>query len=78
VALGVGLAVALPGEQHGTRAVHVNLDAWSVNTTPSDQVTVTIRDLKDPALLRQTLGWEPRQLHSGPLRRSWSAVPSLR
>jgi hypothetical protein len=35
--------------------VHVNLDAWSVNTTASGQVTVTIRDLKDPALLRQTL-----------------------
>jgi hypothetical protein len=55
VALGVGLAVALSGGQQGVRPVHVNLDAWSVNTTSSGQVNVTIRDLRDPALLRQTL-----------------------
>jgi hypothetical protein len=35
--------------------VHLNLAAWSVNTTSTGQVDVTIRQLKDPARLRQTL-----------------------
>ena len=37
------------------RSVHVNLDAWSVNTTPAGLVDVTIRELRDPALFRRTL-----------------------
>jgi hypothetical protein len=37
------------------RSVHVNLDAWSVNTTPAGLVDVTIRELRDPALFLRTL-----------------------
>jgi hypothetical protein len=55
VALGVGLAVTFSGGQQGVRPVHVNLDAWSVNTTSSGQVNVTIHELQDTSLLRQTL-----------------------
>jgi hypothetical protein len=48
---------ASPGSSasSGGRSVHVNLDAWSVNTTPGGLVVVTIRELQDPALFRQTL-----------------------
>jgi hypothetical protein len=55
-ALGVGLALAVGGGS-GTsaRSVHVNLDAWSVNTLPGGLVYVDVRELQDPALLRQTL-----------------------
>jgi hypothetical protein len=55
-ALGVGLALTASGA--GTSAspsVHVNLDAWSVNTLSSGLVYVDIRELQEPALLRQTL-----------------------
>ena len=55
-ALGVGLALTASGT--GTSAspsVHVNLDAWSVNTLSSGLVYVDIRELQEPALLRQTL-----------------------
>lgn len=69
LALGVGLALALsggspaapdgslasPGGSPAARAVHVNLAAWSVNTTPAGLVNVTIRELKDPAGLGKTL-----------------------
>ena len=56
VALGVGLALAVGGGP-GTsaRSVHVNLDAWSVNTLSSGLVYVDVRQLTDPVLLRQTL-----------------------
>jgi hypothetical protein len=56
VALGVGLALATGGGP-GTsaRSVHVNLDAWSVNTLSSGLVYVDVRQLSDPVLLRQTL-----------------------
>jgi hypothetical protein len=54
-ALGVGLALALSSGPAAPRPVHVNLDAWSVNTTPSGLVDITIRELLDPALLRQDL-----------------------
>jgi hypothetical protein len=56
VALGVGLALAVGGGP-GTsaRSVHVNLDAWSVNTLSSGLVYVDVRQLSDPVLLRQTL-----------------------
>jgi len=47
---------AAPSAGHGpARSVHVNLDAWSVNTTPAGLVDVTIRELRDPALFRRTL-----------------------
>lgn len=55
LALGIGLALTLSGGSPATRTVHVNLDAWSVNTTSAGLVDVTIRELKDPALLRQDL-----------------------
>ena len=62
LALGLGLALTLPGGQPAAsggptaaRTVHVNLAAWSVNTTSAGQVNVTIRQLKDPARLGQTL-----------------------
>ena len=56
MALGVGLALAVGGGS-GTsaRSVHVNLDAWSVNTLSSGLVYVDVRALRDPVLLRQTL-----------------------
>jgi hypothetical protein len=57
VALGVGLALAAGGGS-GTaaaRSVHVNLDAWSVNTLSSGLVYLDVRQLQQPALLRQTL-----------------------
>jgi hypothetical protein len=56
MALGVGLALAVGGGS-GTsaRSVHVNLDAWSVNTLSSGLVYVDVRAMRDPALLRQTL-----------------------
>ncbi len=42
------------GHQAG-RSVHVNLDAWSVNTTSAGLVDVTIRELRDPARFLRTL-----------------------
>jgi hypothetical protein len=55
-ALGVGLALAVGGGSGtSSRSVHVNLDAWSVNTLSSGLVYVDVRELRDPALLRQTL-----------------------
>ena len=59
--LAVGAVVALTLGSGGSwgpaaaRPVHVNLAAWSVNTSSSGLVDVTVRALKDPALLRQTL-----------------------
>jgi hypothetical protein len=55
VALGAGLTLALTAGQAVSRSVHVNLDAWSVNTTPAGQVELTVRELQDQALLEQTL-----------------------
>jgi hypothetical protein len=53
-ALGVSLALALSGPA-AAPSVHINLDAWSVNTTKSGVVDVTIRELDHPAELRQAL-----------------------
>jgi hypothetical protein len=80
VALGVGLAVAFSGGQQGTRPVHVNLDAWSVDTTSSGQVNVTIRDLKDPALLRQTLAEAgvPAIVTSGEVCGTGKSLPQMK
>src|SRR5215831_11288243 len=68
LALGIGLALSLPGwhpagsggwpaasgGSGGPRVVHVNLAAWSVNTSSTGVVNVTIRELKDPAGLSKT------------------------
>jgi hypothetical protein len=55
-ALGVSLALTASGAGTSARpSVHVNLDAWSVNTQSSGLVYVDIRELQEPALLRQTL-----------------------
>jgi hypothetical protein len=54
-ALGVGLVLAAGGGAGTARSVHVNLDAWSVNTLSSGLVYVDIRELREPGLLRQTL-----------------------
>jgi hypothetical protein len=55
LALGIGLALSLSGSPEAPRPIHVNLAAWSVNTTSAGQVDVTIRQLKDPARLSHTL-----------------------
>jgi len=60
VALGVGLTLAMAGGSGAgspatARSVHVNLDAWSVNTLPGGLVYVDVRELVNPTLLRQTL-----------------------
>jgi hypothetical protein len=64
-ALGVSLALAIGGSAtsapsvhvnaNAPRSVHVNLDAWSVNTLPGGLVYVDVRELQDAGLLRQTL-----------------------
>ena len=56
VALGVGLALAVGGgSAPAARSVHVNLDAWSVDTLPGGLVYVDVRELLNPVLLRQTM-----------------------
>lgn len=55
VALGVGLSLTLTASPPASRSVHVNLAAWSVNTTSEGHVELTLRELKDQALLEQTL-----------------------
>lgn len=55
LALGAGLAVALAGGPAAGGPVHVNLDAWSVNTTSTGLVELTVRELRDQALLEKTL-----------------------
>jgi hypothetical protein len=56
LALGVGLALAVGGSPGATaRSVHVNLDAWSVDTQSNGLVYLDVRELVDPARLRQTL-----------------------
>lgn len=55
VALGVGLSLTLTASPAASRSVHVNLAAWSVNTTSTGQVELTLRELQDQARLEQTL-----------------------
>jgi hypothetical protein len=63
LALGIGLTLALSPAGGasarpavaGARSVHVNLDAWSVNTTSTGIVDLTIQELFDPAQLRTVL-----------------------
>lgn len=55
VALGAGLSLTLTTSPAASRSVHVSLDAWSVSTTSTGQVELTVRELQDQALLEQTL-----------------------
>jgi hypothetical protein len=60
LAAGVGLGVAFSGTSGVTTAssaksVHINLAAWSVNTTTAGTVQLAVREFSDPALLQQTL-----------------------
>ena len=55
VALGTSLSLARAAGPAAGRPVHVNLDAWSVNTTSTGQVELTLRELQNQALLEQTL-----------------------
>ena len=56
VAVGVSLALTVGGSgPAAARSVHVNLDAWSVNTLPDGLVYVDVHELVQPTLLRQTL-----------------------
>jgi hypothetical protein len=55
LALGVGLVLAAGGLGAPARSVHVNLDAWSVDTLPNGLVYLDVRELSDPVRLRQTL-----------------------
>ena len=56
VAAGVSLALTVGGSGPAAApSVHVNLDAWSVNTLPGGLVYVDVRELQQPTLLRQTL-----------------------
>ena len=55
VALGAGLSLTLTSAPAASRSVHVNLDAWSVNTTSTGRVELTLRELQDRALLERTL-----------------------
>ena len=52
VAAGAPLAV---GGQGAAQSVHVDLAAWSIDSTPGGTVSVTIRELQRPALLRSDL-----------------------
>jgi hypothetical protein len=51
------LALTLPSGEPGVtaRQVHVNLAAWSVNTTPDGTVTFAMRNVSDPARLQRVL-----------------------
>jgi hypothetical protein len=64
--LGASLAFALPlsgssaqpvaaRSQAQSQAVNVDLAAWSVHTNADSTVTITIRELRDPDMLRQVL-----------------------
>lgn len=46
---------AVSASATGTRSVHVNLDAWSVNTGADGSVTITVRQLLDKAELEAAL-----------------------
>lgn len=53
--LGVGHSLTLTAGPAASRPVHLNLDAWSVNTTSTGLVKLTVRELQDQALLERTL-----------------------
>jgi hypothetical protein len=55
LALGVGLGLALSPGAAGAKSVHVNLDAWSINTSSDGLVYVAVRLTSDPAMFRKVL-----------------------
>jgi hypothetical protein len=76
VALAVGLALELPsggpgstGLSAGARPVHVHLAAWSVDSGLAGTVTLTLREMQDPARLRSVLAEAgvPAIIHFGEL-----------
>jgi hypothetical protein len=52
-ALALVLPLGAPGA--AARTVHVNLAAWSVNTSPDGTVTFSMRNISDPARLQRVL-----------------------
>jgi hypothetical protein len=54
-AIGLTLGLVLPSGGQ-TRAVHVHLAAWSVDTTSDGTVTLTVHELTHAALLARVLG----------------------
>ncbi len=52
-AIGIALALAVPGSQ--ARPVHVHLAAWSVDTSPDGTVTFTLHNTSQPARLQRVL-----------------------
>jgi hypothetical protein len=52
-AIGIALALAVPGGQ--ARPVHVHLAAWSVDTSPDGTVTFKLRNTSQPARLQRVL-----------------------
>jgi hypothetical protein len=79
--LGLGLALTLTlGSPATARPVHVNLDAWSVNTTSPGTVEVTVREMDHPAELRQALAKAgvPALVLFGELCDSPTVVPGAR
>jgi hypothetical protein len=55
VALGAGLSLALIAGPESAPSLHVTMDAWSVSKTPAGQVELTLRELKNQALLEKAL-----------------------
>jgi hypothetical protein len=52
-AIGIALALAVPGSQ--ARTVHVHLAAWSVDTNPSGTVTFKLRNISQASRLQHVL-----------------------
>ena len=52
-AIGIALALAVPGSQ--ARPVHVHLAAWSVDTSPDGTVTFKLHNTSQPARLQHVL-----------------------
>ncbi len=52
-ALGIAVALAVPGSQ--ARPVHVHLAAWSVDTNPNGTVTFKLHNTSQPARLQHVL-----------------------
>lgn len=51
----LALVLALPFGGTGPRPVHLNLAAWSVNTSPNRTVTFVVKKMADPARLEHVL-----------------------
>ncbi|MBO0809823.1 MAG: hypothetical protein J2P32_16125 [Actinobacteria bacterium] len=55
-AAAIAVALSTGGTAARPREVHVNLTAWSVNTSHNGTVTLKMRSLSDPRRLEHTLG----------------------